>query len=952
MKLFQRLLITLILASIGNGAVDAQVVRSSAEPRALPRVRGALSTLREQLSSDTTRKERWTELLLLDKVAKEIEKGEEADASVLGDSIEAIGKTERPVDSVLLGNLRTALRKWLDTPVGEDDKDAEMSEENSEDVTKAVGALRKWISSRRARYRAWEDILSLRSIGRAAGSADTAKKQDVEAFYQRVSTEANESDRTSYANLRRALETLKYELENPLEEDLAELARDAKNQPMNFDTGRVATAKLALQNRLSELDQFLDTAQNEYREGWKEFLGTEELQRELSSGSVPRYAALSSAFTKFDSGETGLELAPFYNVRNALEDMREILQLTATGKSRLPEQLVNLQNSILDLNNFLATGGTEKEDAWKSFLELDSLSEEAKKSRPNTAKLIAAYRKFGSDEEGLKLPPFAKVRQNLGKYLELNQMATGADAKDRFAARVENIAQNLQRHELDPSNETAAQLIRDLGWMDATGLLPTVAGRIRSRFSRPNAYLALSGEFVTKQINDTRSDYQRVNRCFEGSHVTGAATTSANVTGMLVPSENGAIIDILLNGTTITRTVAQQRNVYVHSQGTTGLSATKRLYLNFEGIVTSPASAQASTYQQTLGVNVNRLLGRRLIGRIANRKAAQSNPKAASQTSREAEQTIEEQLNREVGEMIAGADQQLQDALSRMNIDQEYLPDSLRMRSSSRKLYVDALVTAKRYMGAPSNPPDVGAESDLTVQVHQSAVNNILARLFGGIKIDPERMIAMLEERNIDVPAELRNSISGSDKSKEDGEKDGEEDGDAKKAAADDEDWALTFDQLQPVTVTFSDGKVRIAIRGRRFEQGDQAITEPLEISATYRLRKSTTGELEARRIGEVEIVFVESPGRLSTKQLAYKTFIKRKISNLFTRTISTNQLPAGNLTNQLRSLVLDQVEATRGWLAIAFGLQNVSLDALSGGTPPSTASSVPTETIVYPVVR
>ena len=519
MHSIHRTLSSFVLLCLIGGIAVAQNALPTPPLRTLPRVRGALSTLRGNLSGDTERQKRWAEYLLLDEVGREIDKGTEANASVLNKSIEALSKTERPVDGELLGKLRSALRKWLDTP--SDDDDAELSSEVADEVTGAAGALRKWTARSRARYRAWEDILNLRSIERAAKSPTRAKKEDIQKYYQRVLVESSDSDRSSYANLRRALESLKTELENPLEEDLAEQARAAKNQPMNLDSGRLTTARVVLQNRLNELEAFLNTAQNDYREGWQDFLAWDDLKHELASGSEPRYGALASAFAKYDSGENGLELNPFYNVRNALEDYLEILQLTETGKNRLPAQRVNLQNAVLDLKNFLVTGGAEKEKAWKEYLELDELDEEVRKSKPEPRKLAAAFKRFSSDEKGLDLPPFAKVRQNLGKYLELTKMAGGADATDRYADRVEKIAQTLQLHELDPSNDTAAQLIRDLGWMESTGLLPEVAGKVRGQYSRPNVYLALSGDFVTKQINDTRSDYQRINRNFEGSHVTG-----------------------------------------------------------------------------------------------------------------------------------------------------------------------------------------------------------------------------------------------------------------------------------------------------------------------------------------------------------------------------------------------------------------------------------------------
>ncbi len=242
------------------------------------------------------------------------------------------------------------------------------------------------------------------------------------------------------------------------------------------------------------------------------------------------------------------------------------------------------------------------------------------------------------------------------------------------------------------------------------------------------------------------------------------------------------------------------------------------------------------------------------------------------------------------------------------------------MRSTASKILITALATARQELAAPSDPPAVGSESDLSIQLHQSAVNNSLVSMLGGIKIDSSRLIKMLEKRDIPVPDELRRQAEAEARFRR---------GDVTESADEEveEPWSLTFDTLQPATVTFSDGKAKIAIRGRKFQQGDQDINERLEIAATYRLRKSPTDALEARRIGEIDIRFVDSPGRLSTRQLAYKTFVKRKVSPLFQPTFSVEDLPEGEISDQLRSLKLDHVEATRGWLAIALGLENLDLN-------------------------
>ena len=140
---------------------------------------------------------------------------------------------------------------------------------------------------------------------------------------------------------------------------------------------------------------------------------------------------------------------------------------------------------------------------------------------------------------------------------------------------------------------------------------------------------------------------------------------------------------------------------------------------------------------------------------------------------------------------------------------------------------------------------------------------------------------------------------------------------------------------------------MRISIRGRKFEQGDQKVDEPIEISANYRLRGNNSKQLEAKRIGDLDIVFVNSPGRLKTRQLAYKTALKKRMELLFRRKISIDELPSTQITQQLRSLMLDSVEATRGWLALAFDLSNVDLKSqlgmsMGGSSTASAASSQP----------
>ena len=427
--------------------------------------------------------------------------------------------------------------------------------------------------------------------------------------------------------------------------------------------------------------------------------------------------------------------------------------------------------------------------------------------------------------------------------------------------------------------------------------------RIRAKYSYPNVYLDISGQFVTEQISDVVHESRPVSRWFERAWVSGTATTNAVVSGQLVPSNNGAIVDIVLQGNIFTRAVGTQRKVHVSTQGTTSVSARKRLVLTEEGVIAHPAVASACTSQRTCGVQIDRRGGQRIITRIAKRKAADSRPRAEAEANREATGTIKRQMDQQAAEMISDANRQRRESAAELR-SQGIYPEVIDIRSTREHVFVQALETAGDFLGAPGAPPVTLICGDFTVRVHQSSVNNVLSKTYGGRMIDDRQMVKMLEEQGLEVPPELR--LPNGD------------DADGTAEAADDVDyepWSITFDHLLPVAVSFDKGTAKITLRGRRFTRSDQEIRERIDISATYQLAQNDRQQLELWRVGEVEADFVDTPGRLSTKQLAYKTFLLRRVSALFKDHLTLDDLPANERSDRLRSLKLCHLDATEGWL-------------------------------------
>ena len=343
-------------------------------------------------------------------------------------------------------------------------------------------------------------------------------------------------------------------------------------------------------------------------------------------------------------------------------------------------------------------------------------------------------------------------------------------------------------------------------WLDSTGYLPHLASRVRQDLSHPNVLFTVSGDAVTERVSRSVNECQPVQRCFEGSRVRGMASTDGFVYGVLIPSEQSVLLDIRLDGTTMTNTVAQQRKVYVSTVGRTKVSATKRLSITPDAIHTWPAVASASTSQTTTGICIGRQcqVGNRVIRRVADRRAHESRGRAEQEQSQEARRTVARQMDQQVAELIADAETQRDEFSDRYDVDVSEFYDDAVMRSTAREVLGHATVTAGDYLGAPTAPPSLATSGEATLQLHQSAVNNVLADVLGGVRVDSDNIVKMLEDNGMPVPDELRPGKAAEDGTGE---------------AVEDEWWSLTFDVAQPATVTFEDDQLRIAIRGRRFER-------------------------------------------------------------------------------------------------------------------------------------
>jgi hypothetical protein len=561
-----------------------------------------------------------------------------------------------------------------------------------------------------------------------------------------------------------------------------------------------------------------------------------------------------------------------------------------------PEQLeaakARISRAADGLERFLAGGPAANAAAWKKFLAWESL--EHLTAAPSTdAKAVAeAAAPLFSGQPGLELPPFVELRDALAVYSRLLAAQAEPEMAQRFAERLVVLRESLQNAREDRV-ESRADVASLLEWLEQLGQAPELIERVRAAYAHPNLYATISSDTIAKRFNRPVSDTSPVRETILGTPIRGSAYTAGNVTARLIPSEHDAQIELMMSGTTTSKTIGYRPPVTIHSDGLTQVFARKRLWIGDVGLWTEPATASCSTSTQIRGIGTANRIGSQLIRKIAWKQVYAQKAQAEQISARLAERHVADKLDQQVVDVIGSANGQLTSKVRRPLIGRDLFPRIVRLRTTAQRLHLTALQGRATQLGSSTAPPD-HVEQGITVQVHESLFQNAASSAIGGMIVTDVRAKELVEEVTGEVPEQLQ-------------------------IQPDEDPWSITFDRSQPLTLRFADNHVTIAVRGRQFTRGDQPLNQIIQIAATYRI-EAVDGRVRLTREGDIDVTF---PGketeRLSLMELRNKTFMTNKFEGLFRKEFSGEGLQLPERWQQAGDLSLEYVSAQDGWLSLGW---------------------------------
>ncbi len=555
--------------------------------------------------------------------------------------------------------------------------------------------------------------------------------------------------------------------------------------------------------------------------------------------------------------------------------------------NRLPDIAVarqRLDQAMSNLENFLATS-PQHQSNWLAFLAWNDLQKELKEEKPDLDRITQIEKAFRQNYFGLEMHQFTGVRDALANYA--HALKFGSDktkAIESFNKLLTKLSEQLQLPNATADFENTREVGQSVAYLIQGNQASNLVQSVRGVFSRANARVLISSEFVCKRFSRPVNEANPVNEVILGTQLFGQSWLQGYVTPQLLDSRSNAALRLNLNGSFSSQNIGYNRSVKLHTQGSGSVAASETIALTDTGL----APLNDTSSDANLASQINDIEARlRIVRKIASKQAAKQKPQADSIAEGRLEDRIRTQFHEKLTQQISEANQRIKTpdlpVLTRLGVDRP----SRTTWSSPQYLALLWKLQGQSQLAAPTSCPLVVDPSGVTVQLHHSVVTNLLDPVLAG------RII-----KNTDVDS-ISTQFGGTL-------------GKGLAQQKDEKPWAITMAPFHPVEIELDDSLVKFRIRTSRLDSGDQVLKMGASIEAAYKI-VLTNGAIQLERQDDVKIVLAEQRG---ARPATIRRLLKKIFDDVFKQQLLDQPVRVTDrLPNELKDLSLISISADDGWI-------------------------------------
>lgn len=590
------------------------------------------------------------------------------------------------------------------------------------------------------------------------------------------------------------------------------------------------------------------------------------------------------------------------------ENPPEVVNLSGiTGKRILTQSLATLRQNVDQLQTYLRSNG-EIGMKWAKVLYLDELKTAINAKSPNLEELQSIHKHFHSHQWGLEVTEIRRVAKGLHNYILLRiTIEENIDPSDGLKEAINRLITALKKTNKS-TLETTAEINEIVNWLEDNQQAPEICQTIRRLTEKHNLYAQISDNLALKFISRPVNQTQQITDNIAGKQQNGNVHIVGEVSGKFNPDPNKINLSVILNGVASGITVTQTRNVTVTASSTNTLYAIKDILFDSQQLSSPPARSYVQIRSTITGINSPG----GLVQSIAVNRINEMKPQADAEAALKARIRLESALNKELGSLIAKANNQFKQTSEMYRIRGLY-PNPFNCSTTEHSLKFYAHISDGIPI-IPQEAPEAPDKSDIFIAVHQSAIIESCKAMLADLKANQRVFMAIARSM---LPENAYNELS--------------------KKAADNKnnnataiDGNIYFNAQYPVSIQFTNNTIVIDLRIDAFQGKDGATPQeiPMNLSTAYKIEKIDKNGIWFVRIKEPELVprdFETGVRKLTTPETTLRNRLQGDLKNSFPPSFQINPLKlddisekrnpdAIKLTGTIRPV---SAKAANGWLTI-----------------------------------
>ncbi len=530
---------------------------------------------------------------------------------------------------------------------------------------------------------------------------------------------------------------------------------------------------------------------------------------------------------------------------------------------------------------------------WQTYLLLSDLSSANESNEETWRRLIAQRFLSRVDWQGLS--------QCQREWLERDSVLQLASLVRRWAVTPIDYAAllgQLERQESDTIDlgaidvARAAQTLRFASSPEAVA----VSEQLNTLYRNANVRLAVSGDLIQRLIPEVDTRVQPVRQQILGADVRGQSVVDSAVSVQLVPSSDSWKLQLVTQGNLVAQTASRNGPVSIRNGSHADFQSVTPIEISLQGADTGQTTVGVQSQTRVRGIDTDFdaiPLFSTLIREIAHSRYQSLAPTAKQiqdgQIRRQVGQEVDQQLQRQLDAVADKYSAHLAGPLGALGLN----PMVMDMQTSEQRLTARYRVGGDWQLAAFTPRPRAPGNSLLSLQMHQSVLNNTLeTALPAGESVTIAQLIDEMRQR-FALPDDVR--------------------------WADDQDEELAqethihFAATRPITVEIENDTLWVTLRVMRLNGPGKLDLRRFVVRAAYKVELDGLNA-QLVRDGHLRI---SGPGMSMRDRLPIRA--------IFNKVFSTNRplplSPAGLLQHDaMQGLAITQFDLRDGWLGLAIG--------------------------------